>query len=385
MRKPIKIVLVFLMFLIVLYFINSFINPEQRSLDTLQAGEEYEKGQVITVENLDENGEVDGQFQNQIVTVKMLTGTLKGKTITANNTLSNSPGWDIIVEPGDKVIVCLMEQNSEISEAYICDMARSDQLKYLFISFVFVLVLVGGLKGIKSVIALGLAMISIYQILLPALLKGFSPLPVTILILIIITPVTLFLVGGVNRKSLAATAGTLGGVLIAGLIALLMGHHASLSGLADEESRMLLYIENLQFDMQGLLFSGIIIGALGAIMDVAMSIASAIDEVRKANPRLTKWQLIGAGINVGRDIMGTMANTLILAYTGGALPFFLLFMAYQMPGIRIFNSELIATEIVRSLGGSIGLVFTIPITAIISGYLLKPASIAQEYRQETEI
>lgn len=111
MRKPIKIVLVFLMFLIVLYFINSFINPEQRSLDTLQAGEEYEKGQVITVENLDENGEVDGQFQNQIVTVKMLTGTLKGKTITANNTLSNSPGWDIIVEPGDKVIVCLMEQN----------------------------------------------------------------------------------------------------------------------------------------------------------------------------------------------------------------------------------------------------------------------------------
>ena len=156
---------------------------------------------------------------------------------------------------------------------------------------------------------------------------------------------------------------------MAGWLAYTFGDLAQLSGLATEEERMLMYVDNINFDMRGLLFAGILIGAVGAIMDVTMSVASAISEVKRANPDMKTTELIAAGMSVGRDIMGTMANTLILAYTGGALPFMLLFMVYEMEPLRIVNWELIVTEIIRALVGSIALVISVPITAVIAGWL----------------
>jgi len=342
------------------------INAEQENLKEL-----YEKAEVKKVDTISQESGESGFFQEQLVTVKVLSGKYKGQVFEARNTLSGSPGWDIEVNPGDRVLLYISEENEEVSEVYISDMARASYVNYLVIAFILVLILIGGLKGIKSLLALGLTVLAIYKILLPAILKGSSPLVVTILVLAVVTFLTMFIIGGLTRKSMAATLGTIGGVMIAGLLAILVGDLAYLSGFATEESRMLLFIDGFEVDMQGLLFAGIIIGALGATMDVAMSIASAIDEVRKANPNLNTWQLIGAGMNVGRDIMGTMTNTLILAYAGGALPLLLLYMAYNTPGMRIFNSELIATEIVRAIVGSIGLVCCVPITASISGVLSK--------------
>ncbi|MBC7074554.1 MAG: YibE/F family protein [Syntrophomonadaceae bacterium] len=375
-----KIVLLFLtLFILALVFVVSDMAAGEKESgkgegvleqNQVEFEEKYEKARVLEVKDLEEGEQDQDQvFKEQILTVEMLTGEYKGQILETRNVLSGSAGWDIIVNPGDEVIVYVNGQNGKVNEVYISDMLRTPYLNFLLLTFIIALIVVGGIRGVKSLVALGLTILAIYKVLLPALMKGYPPVVVTVLILTGVTLLTMFLIGGVARKSIAASLGTIGGVVIAGAIALLVGDLAHLTGFATEESRMLLYVENFKIDMQGLLFSGIIIGALGAVMDVAMSIASAVEEVKKANPALNIWQLTKAGMNVGRDIMGTMANTLILAYTGGALPLLILYMAYNTPGIRIFNSELIATEVVRALSGSIGLVFAIPVTAVISGIL----------------
>ncbi|NLJ72976.1 MAG: YibE/F family protein [Syntrophomonadaceae bacterium] len=332
--------------------------------------ESYEKAVVVEVEDREFQETYDDySFQEQLVTVKMLTGDNKGDLVTVINTLSGSVGWDLEVKPNDKVVLYIVEENGQV-EKYISDMIRTPYLNYLIIFFVLAIVIIGGIKGVKSLVALGLTILAIYKILLPALLKGSSPLLITMFILIGVTLLTMFIIAGFTRKAVAATLGTIGGVIIAGVLALLVGNLAHLTGFASEESRMLLHVEGLTLNIKGLLSAGIIIGALGATMDVAMSIASSISEIKKANPNLKANDLMRAGMNVGRDIMGTMTNTLILAYTGTALPLLILFMAYDTTAIQIFNSELVATEIVRALAGSVGLVFSVPITAFVASFLV---------------
>ena len=140
--------------------------------------------------------------------------------------------------------------------------------------------------------------------------------------------------------------------------------------MASEECRAIVLSPDLSVDLRGLLFSGILIGALGAIMDVSISIASSIEEIHNANPTLHFSDLFFRGMNVGKDIMGTMSNTLILAYTGGSLPLIFMYMSYKTSIIKIFNLELIATEIIRALVGSIGLILAIPFTALYSSFLI---------------
>ena len=185
-----------------------------------------------------------------------------------------------------------------------------------------------------------------------------------------IAGITLLLVSGYNKKTLAAIIGTSGGLISAGIIAQVIGEMAKLTGLGDEESQMLMFIpQNISFDYKGLLFAGILIGALGAAMDVGMSLSSAMFEIKEINPDIKKSDLLKAGMNIGRDMIATMSSTLILAYTGGSLQLMLLFMAHEIPFVDIINQDGYATEVVRSLAGSIGLILTIPITAIAVSFL----------------
>ncbi|RYD06678.1 hypothetical protein N752_03115 [Desulforamulus aquiferis] len=232
------------------------------------------------------------------------------------------------------------------------------------------MIVIGGIKGLKSVISLGVTGAGIFYILLPMLFKGYDPILSTVFVAAVLTSFTMILVHGFNIKTFSGIIGTTSGVVVAGVLAMLVGKAARLTGFSSEEMQMLLYIpQQVDFNFQGLLFAGMIIGALGAVMDVGISVASAIEEVKRVNPLLKKKELVQAGMNVGRDIMGTMANTLILAYTGGAIPLILIFMAYEMPFLKIINLDLIATEIVRALTGSIGLILAIPITAVVAGML----------------
>lgn len=349
------------------------IHPEY---DDEQYQETYEKALVMEIKNKGEEEieALQGTVIEQEVRVKVLSGPNEGKVLTAINTLSGSAGFDLNLAPGDQVVIYIAESadpnaDESVKTIYVSDRVRSPALGWIVFVFAGLLLIVGRLQGAKALFGLGITVLGIYKVLLPGLMAGKPPLPLTIIILIGVTLITMISIAGFSRKAVAATLGTLGGLLIAGWLACIFGDFAQLTGLATEEERMLVYVENLNLDMKGLLFAGILIGAVGAIMDVTMSVASAISEIKRANPDMKATELIAAGMNVGRDIMGTMANTLILAYTGGALPFMLLFMAYEMESIRIVNWELIVSEVVRALVGSIALIISVPITAVIAGWL----------------
>ncbi|MCK9443387.1 MAG: YibE/F family protein [Tissierellaceae bacterium] len=324
-----------------------------------------EAGEAVTEEGMYEGIKV------QHVKVKITSGIYKGMVLDLDNHMSDNIVYDIVVKEKDKVIVVIDDEDN-LSDAYISDFQRSNYIFYLVGIFVILILAIGKIKGLKSVISLGLTVASVFYILLPMLLKGANPIPVSIAIAIGVTVVTILLVSGVNYKSVAAILGTSSGVLVAGIISYYIGSKAHLTGLNSEEASMLMYIpQNITFNFRNLLFAGIILGALGAVMDVGMSIASAIDEIHNANNKLTTKDLFKSGMNVGKDIMGTMTNTLILAYTGSSIPLLLLFSAYEASLIKVLNLDIIATEAVRSLAGSIGLVLTIPITALISSIMTK--------------
>lgn len=369
MDKKLIYTLICIAFILVTYNLQVLASEEELLV------EHYEQAVVIKdfgIKSIENSAGFTGA--EQMLEVEFISGPYKGNKIMVANGLSGMEGMDINVQEGSKVVICYFEdQNTtfpdNIQQAYVSDVVRTGYLKLLVFIFALLMVLIGARQGIKALLALSLTILCLYKILLPALMKGYSPLPITILILSMVTIITMLLVAGFTRKALAATLGTIGGVIIAGLLAYLGGDLASLYGLSTEEERMLLFVENIKIDTRGLLFAGILIGAIGAIMDVTISVASALEEVKKANPDLSSWQLIQSAMRVGNDIMGTMANTLILAYVGGGLPFLILFTAYDFTAIRILNSELIATEIVRAMAGSIGLVISVPLTALAGGVL----------------
>ena len=342
-----------------------------------------EHGRVIDVKDFPLSEEDTYGELIQEVEVEVTSGRYKGLIYTTDNVISGNPGYDIPVKVGEEIIIQLDEYSDGTVDVYVTDYHREGYLFKLVLAFIAVLLIVGKLKGFKTVLTIGITMFMVWKIILPSILAGFNPVPLTVFSCAVITVVTILLVSGLRKKSIAAIIGTICGVLIAGGIAYVIGQNVKMTGMSSEEATMLLYIpQQIAFDFKALLFSGILLGALGAVMDVAMSIASSIEEVYKANSDQSRGQLFSAGMEVGKDVMGTMSNTLILAYTGSSIPLLLLFMAYETPTVRMFNLDVIATEIVRSLAGSIGLILTIPITAVITVLLLKPEPIP--HRESSE-
>lgn len=327
------------------------------------------KGKIIDL--IYEGEDAYGFFQ-QVFAAKILQGPYKGQTVEVHNAFSGNPAMDLAIAPGDKVILALEVIDDQIVGAYPQDFYREFHIYLLIVIFVVLLIVIGRLKGLKAVITLGITILLIAKVMLPAMLKGYDPLLLAILTSVLVTTLTIFVIAGFTSKSIATIIGTTGGVIVAALISLWAGKAAKLTGLSGQEAQMLMCVaEDIGFNFKNLLFAGIIIGALGAVMDVSMSIASAMEEIKANNPSISYKKLIQSGMNVGRDVMGTMSNTLILAYTGTSIPLLLLFLSYQQSFLKIINMDFIATEFVRALSGSIGLIFAIPITAFISAALLK--------------
>jgi uncharacterized membrane protein len=277
------------------------------------------------------------------------------------------------IAEGNEVLIYL-EQNEEgeILNAYIAEIYRQKHLLYLLFIFLLSLAVFGGLKGIKTIVTLVITGLAVFSLLLPGLLAGYNPILLTVGICAGVTALTIIIISGIRKKSLAAIIGTTGGVAAAGIIAYIVGSASKLTGLGEQEAQMLMFIpQGTGFDFKGLLFAGIILGALGAVMDVGMSIASAMHEIKTVKPDIQTKDLIRAGMNVGRDIMGTMSNTLILAYAGTSLPLLLLFLANDIPFQDYINWDTIASEVVRALAGSIGLILTIPLTVMVSAAMGK--------------
>ena len=301
------------------------------------------------------------------VQIRIDSGEAAGTETTISHRTLNNAAFDIHPQEGDNIIV--RDENGSYA---IVDYDRLPAMLLLCLGFAALLILFGGMTGLKALLVLLFAVLLIAKGLIGFIL--FAPSHIllwTILIGAVITLATQLIVNGCNVKSAGAIIGTIGGILIAGLLAILAIHFTYLTGVSEEQAGMLkaLYLKDVDF--RELLFSGIVLGALGAVMDVAVSIASAQYEMKLLAPK-TKFQtLVTSGLNVGRDVMGTMANTLVLAYIGGALPLILLISAQpDLPLLHVMNLNMIATEIVRSLIGSIGLLCAIPITAYATAFLI---------------
>lgn len=309
--------------------------------------------------------------------IRISSGKLRGQVITAENFVDGNATDDknntqSFARVGDEVLVNIdQDTKGNINSAYIYDIVRYKYLYKLSAVFIILLILIGGVKGIKSVVTLAITGLAVIKILIPLIMKGYNPIIVSVIICIFVIVINLFIVSGRNKKTLAAIIGTSGGVLIAGAIAIYSNFIIRVNGLNDDEIQSIIYtIQNPNFNFKGLFFAGIIMGALGAVMDVSMSIASAMKEIKEAKPEMTKKELIKSGMNVGKDIMGTMANTLILAYVGGAMYIIIMIASYTTSISTAINQDIIAAEILKALAGSIGLILAIPITAIASAILI---------------
>lgn len=362
---------VFVMFIMILLM------PVAASADAtmnMPAETEHVKAEVIEI--VDEQHDMDlgsGMIIDiQTFRAKILTGDNKDGVIEIENTMLGNPAYDLWVSEGDKILVVLETSENGTLNGYLMDYARDTYLYILLGIFILLLVVIGGRQGVKALITLAFTVLLIGYFMLPMLFKGHSPVLLALLTSFIASTVTFIIISGWTKKSYAAILGTLGGLAAAALLSIAITYLANLKGMSGDEEQMLMYIpQAVNFNFRGLLLAGIIIGALGAVTDVTMSIASSMDEIYKQNPSLTMKELITSGMNVGKDIMGAMSNTLILAYAGASIPLFLLLMAYEQPFVKLINMDFLATEVVRSLSGSIGLILAIPITALIAGFLLK--------------
>jgi len=234
-----------------------------------------------------------------------------------------------------------------------------------------VLVVVGRKKGFYSVLSLLFTLSVVVFFMIPLIMEGHNPIVLAVVTAVLTAVFSILLVGDVNAKSFAAIGGTVTGVAIAGAVGVMAGQLAHISGLNLEHMQELAYQQGRDglIRLPLLLFAGIIIASLGAVMDVSMSIASSVFEMKRVNPSLSMGKLYKSGMNIGRDIIGTMSNTLILAFAGTSITVMVIIATYQLPYIRLINLDLLAVEVIQGLSASIGLVLTVPITAVLAAFL----------------
>lgn len=333
-----------------------------------------EVGRVLSISYAD-TGDIkqDATNTKQMALIEVITGKFKGTQREVDNMLTGNPAYDINLKKGDKVILHLDSPLDEIKTAddvdfYIADLQRSNALWAECGIFCLLLVVIGRKKGLYSLAAILITTALIFFVMVPMVLAGFYPIVATVILGILSTTVTIYLVGGRNAKSTAAIIGTVASLILAGGLAMLTIYYAKLTGFAGEENQFL-YNVFPSLNFKGILAASMIIAALGALMDTAVSIASTINEIHETDSSLSVKQLFKSGMNVGRDIIGTMSNTLILVYLGSSLPLVLLSNNIDLQ--KFFNLNQVATEISSAIIGSIAILACVPLTAFISSVMVK--------------
>lgn len=333
-----------------------------------------ETGLVIEAVNVYD--EENNSSINQIVTVKILTGDYKNQTRDILNILTDNPAYNIPLQKGNKVILHLEEDEDNLN-FYIADIKRDTSMMFFAGLFCAILIAIGRKKGIFSLISIIATVGLIFTVMVPIILTGFCPIIAAIFVGILSTIITIYLVGGFNAKSTSAIFGTSISLIFAGILSVLTIIFANLTGFAGEEN-IFLYSVRPDLSFKGILVASMIIASLGALMDTAVSIASTINEIHETDKSLDVIQLFKSGMNVGKDIIGTMSNTLILVYLGASLP--LVLLANNIDVQKFFNLNQVATEILSALVGSTAILACVPITAIISAYLIKKKKENPEFK-----
>ncbi len=362
LRNVLLIVLAAIAFLAIIYYAN-YDRPTYQSSDT--SGVEYEVGKVIRV--LEDNVVVDESTEgiwrgSMTLEVEILTGRYKGDVVPVENYFSAL--YNVRVLEGDKLSIRIDTIGEGEYQVSVYNYYRVPQMILCVLAFAALLIIIGGKKGAKSVAGLVFTLVCMIWILLPLSLKGFPPLLVTILLILVCNFVCFFLIDGVQVKTIVAAIGSVCGVLAGALFAL--GAQAAMSVTTyqmDEAEVLLLITTTTDLKVKDLFLCGILIACMGAVMDVSMSIVSAIAEIHEVNPKMRTKELFRSGMNIGKDAMGTMSNTLILAFVGGSFNMLLSIYSYGVSFQQLMNTDFIAIEVIQCIAGSVGIVCTVPIVA----------------------
>lgn len=306
---------------------------------------------------------------SQEVEIQILSGTHKDEIMTLTNNMSAL--FNVDLDEGDEIIVRILTDDDGAYYASLFNYNRGTILGGFVLVFFVLLAVLGGRKGIGALCGLVFTLASIWFILIPALIKGYSAIPVTVGIIAVSATGALSLLNGFSKKTLCAVLGCVIGVVTAGAIAGVVTWLTSMSGFnMSEAENLLLYGADKGLKISGLLVCGVLISALGAVMDTALGIASAVYELHEQNPSLNTKQLFRSGMHIGQDAMGTMANTLILAFAGSSLNMLILVQTYDIPFIQLINTDYICIEVIQSIAGAMGILFTVPIVAFISALVM---------------
>ncbi|MEE0931302.1 MAG: YibE/F family protein [Acutalibacteraceae bacterium] len=297
-------------------------------------------------------------------------GILKGKEITGVNFLSGSLEKDKIYEVGDKALVTISYDGETISSAVMSDHYRLDKEFILLAIFAILLIVVAGKNGFLAIFSFVITILSIWKILVPSYLNGYSPVWVGIAITVLLTVIIIFFVYGFDRRTITATGGALLGILSTCILGMIFTDLFKINGAVMPDSESLLYSGYQNLDLTAIFMSSIFIGASGAMMDLAVDITSAVYEVVEKKPDISWKEAAKSGMNVGRAAMGTMTTTLLLAYSGGYVTLLMVFMAQGTPIDHILNYKYVSAEVLDTVVGSFGLVTVAPFTAMVAGFLL---------------
>ena len=331
-------------------------------------GKTFEKARVVDIVE-DNETESGNQIGNQIVSLELLTGDYKGNTVEAVS--SSSYLYGAHCEVGMRVIA---EVNESDDSLYVTVFSQDRMWILYAIVFLFLVTLciIGGRQGFNSAIALVFTFVCIVFLFLPMIYRGISPVLAAAAVAVLTTFVTMYLIGGLSSKSITSMIGTVAGVGISAVLAVVFGKIAGISGYNVSDIEQLEYVGQMTNVRIGeLLYAGILISALGAVMDVAMSVASTISEIHFRNPQLSRKELFTSGIRVGKDMMGTMSNTLILAFTGSSINTLVFMYVYGYGIVQITNMYSIGIEIIQGIASTMGVILTVPIVSVISAWHLK--------------
>ena len=324
---------------------------------------------VVKIDSVAEDPD-DGSVRVVTFDAALTMGEQKGSVVQAvQRAYRDNETMPPMVRVNDRVVLGKLSEGGSSAWAFE-NFDRIGQIAILVFAFVLLLLLLGGRKGLSTILSLLLTCLSLFYVYIPLMMAGYPIYFLTALVSAFIIGVSFSLSGGLNRKSLAAAVGCAGGVVFSGILCYSMEKIMRLTGYYnDESSRLIQIFGQGQLDLKAVVFAMVTIGALGSVMDVAMSIASSLFEI--AGERVvTRRDLLRSGFTIGRDIMGTMANTLILAYIGSSLVMVLIYGASRYPLFQLLNKEEIIVELLQSLVGVMGMMFTIPFTTAISSLLL---------------
>jgi len=328
------------------------------------------RAKVISVNNIGIHNSGIFKLGDQIAIIEIETGSRKGEQIQANNMLTGSLSVDKIFQEGDKAWVLIgFDEDNNINFANMIDHYRIDNEILLIGVFAVVIIIFSGFTGVRTLLSFAFALLSIWKILIPSMLHGYNPLIVALIVGNVLTIVTLLLVAGFSKKAYAAIISAITCSLATCLLAIIFGDLFNIHGAVMEGAESLLYAGFMNLDLTSIFQAGIYLASSGAILDLAIDISSALEEIINNNPNVTKTELMKSGLNIGKSVVGSQTTTLLLAYIGSYITIMMVYMAQGTPLMNILNSKSIAAEILHTFVGCIGLVLVSPLTALICGFI----------------